>query len=354
MQLQGLSLQHFRNHTQRTLLFTQPTTLIYAPNTTGKTNVLEALHLLSLGESFRSHLNQDLIQFGQTIARAKCKIHHHKEDTELEIVITKDQTASGERVKKLFFVNGVARQRKNFVGHFPTVSFIPEDLTIVSGTPSHRREFLNILGSQLDQEYLRALTMYEQTLRRRNKLLDQIRDGRVMRTALQFYDMTLIKHGSYLQEFRQKLIDQLNQVDFPWTFQLSYDISVISEQRLQQYSQEEIIVGHTLVGPHKDDVKVSYKPQNSPVSPLQPVAQFGSRGQQRLAVLWLKLGSFELLKKKYGFPPLLLLDDIFSELDEKNRSLLFTAIEQTQSIITTSEDDVFSLLQSPTIEKINL
>lgn len=367
MQLSGLSLFHFRNYLNQTFLFKKPLTIIIAPNASGKTNILEAIHLLATGESFRSGTVDDFIQVDQELGRIKVKaetafqvssIHYplstkdthlplgerkssdnvtgEGETFELELLLNHG-IVSGKRVsKKIFSLNGVRKQKRGVVGKLPTVSFIPEDLRLITGSPSRRRGFLDTVITQIDQQYLTSLTTYEQTLRRRNKLLQQIRDGFAPRTALGYWDMSLIKHGEYIQKVRADTLAFFNSIDFPLKFRVEYEQSVMSRQRLDQYSVQEVASGHTLVGPHKDDISVHY-----PLSTIHyPLFTHGSRGQQRMGVLWLKLGAFELLKKKHGYPPLLLLDDIFSELDAKNRHRVLEIAKTTQTIMTSAEEEI--------------
>lgn len=378
MHLSGLSLQHFRSYTNKTVLFSKPLTIILAPNASGKTNILEAINLLSTGESFRAGKVDDFIKVGEELARVKLKAEENgikyevlgsKEDSEsVEIeLLLNHGVVSGKRVqKKILSVNGVKKQRRSVLGLLPTIAFIPEDLRLITGSPSRRREFLNTILMQIDQNYASSLTMYDQTLRRRNKLLLQIREGKAPRTVLSFWDMSLLKHGMYLQKQRVWLIDQLNKVEFPLQFQIEYDCSIISPERLKQYEVQEVIVGHTMVGPHKDDIIVKFQITNNKLHGGQtkaqqkklttdltgltdlteltdnnyPLSTHGSRGQQRMGVLWMKLGAFEVIRQKLGKTPLLLLDDIFSELDRENRLRVLELAKTTQTIMTSAEEDI--------------
>ncbi len=349
MYLQGLSLQNFRNYSSKTLLFSQPITIVVAPNASGKTNLLEALHLLSTGESFRAGTVDDFIQVDQEYGRIKGKISKDSEESEIELLLTRGVVAGKRSAKKIFSVNGVRRVKQKVVGHLSVVSFIPEDLRLITGSPARRRSFLNDLLSQLDPEYTHALTTYEQTLKRRNKLLQLIRDNKIPPTTLSYWNTSLLKHGMYLQEQRRQLFDRFTAIPFPMELSIQYDPSVISEARMAQYAEAELAVGHTLVGPHKDDYMVHFSVQRShnnlhPTSyNLHPLSTHGSRGQQRMGVLWLKIAAFTFLKEKNGTPPLLLLDDIFSELDIKNRQLVLDLIAQTQTILSSAEEEVLEL-----------
>jgi DNA replication and repair protein RecF len=341
MFLTGVSLQHFRNYTNKTFLFSKPLTIYVAPNASGKTNLLEAIHLLSTGESFRSGTVDDFIQVEKELSRLKLKVRANNEDIELELLLNHGMV-SGKRVsKKIFSLNGVRKQKRSIVGLIPTIAFIPEDLRLITGSPSRRREFLDTVLTQIDAQYLTALTTYEQTLRRRNKLLQQIRENEAPRTSLRFWDLSLLKHGMYLQEKRRAFIDQMNVIEFPLQFQIEYDLSLLNEERLAQYSYQEVAAGHTLVGPHKDDIIVKFPvPGNSEVNNLSPLFTHGSRGQQRMGVLWMKLGAFEVIRQKLGKTPLLLLDDIFSELDRENRLRVLELAKTTQTIMTSAEEDI--------------
>ncbi len=397
MFLSGISLQHFRNYTNKTFLFSKPLTIIIAPNATGKTNLLEAIHLISTGESFRAGKVDDFIQVNQELSRVKGKvmekeeIPNHRapdgrsavrddkdtlkslsslstptttESAEIELLLNHG-VVSGKRVsKKIFSLNGVRKQKRSVVGTLPTIAFIPEDLRLITGSPSRRREFLDTILTQIDQQYLVSLTTYDQTLRRRNKLLQQIREGETPRTTLSFWNLSLLKHGMYLQQKRSDLVAHINQIDFPLQFQVEYDLSLLNEARLSQYSNQEIAAGHTLVGPHKDDIVVKFsisKSQFSSPTTQQhnhsttfPLFTHGSRGQQRMGVLWLKLGAFEIMRQKLGKTPLLLLDDIFSELDAQNRQRVLDLAKTTQTIMTSAEDEVVNMPELKEAEIIRL
>jgi len=375
MFLTGISLQHFRNYTNQTFFFHKPLTIIQAPNASGKTNILEAIHMLSTGASFRDGTIDDFIQIDQEYGRIKAALMTgDDEKSEVELLLSHGTVGGKSTQKKIFSINGVRKQLRHGIGQLSCVSFIPEDLRIITGSPTRRRKFLDTLLSQLDQEYIHNLTTYEQALRRRNKVLQQIREGETPRTALAFWDQSVLKHGIFVQEKRRALIDQLNlqrtechnqssiinvqtssnnkfqsskRENLFDNFSIEYDSSVISEARLQQYAQAEIGAGHTLVGPHKDDIVVRFSIGDSRSRPMAgsgmtqyPLSTHGSRGQQRMGVLWLKIGSFELLKQKNGTPPVLLLDDIFSELDRENRSVVLQLAQHTQTIMTTAEEEM--------------
>src|SRR4030042_4996353 len=191
--------------------------------------------------------------------------------------------------------------------------------------------FLDAVLTQVDQEYRRSLISYEKALIRRNRVLDAIRDERGSRTQLTFWDQLLIKHGKVVSDKREAFIQFINQFQISIdSFNIHYDPSLISEKRLEQYALEEVQAGYTLVGPHKDDFVINFDDGN-------PIAFYGSRGEQRLAVLWIKLAELAYDTHILGERPLLLLDDIFSELDQKHRQMVFDVVHEQQTLITSTE-----------------
>lgn len=347
-QFQQLELQFFRNYASQQFTFDQPTSVIVGPNAQGKTSIIEAINLLATGESFRAERVEEMIQFDQDLARIKGRVIDEKDDdaeqTELELILTRGQVQGKKTALRLYSVNQIRRRKREFTSHFSTVVFRPEDMRLVEGSPSRRRNFMDVPLAKIDPDYARSLTTYEQALIRRNKLLQQVREREQPATVLTYWNLTLIKHGSYLTEQRRKFLDFFTKVRFPVAFSVEYDNSVISEERVAEYIDREIASGHTLIGPHKDDLIVKY--QFSEKQPPLDVAAYGSRGQQRLAVLWLKVSEYEFMKEKTGSAPLLLLDDILSELDIKSRAKVMSLLGQGQAIITTTEDKIVTELKT--------
>ncbi len=386
MILTGIALQNFRIHKNFFLKFTNQTTVIIGDNAVGKTSIVEAVNLLATGNSFRAGKVEEMIEFESDLARVKGVV----EDTsgeksinvdvtgkniptdEVEVILTRG-IVNGKRTQhRLFSVNGVRRRKKDATGKFFTVSFRPEDMRMIEGSPSRRRAFLDTVLSLLFLEYEVALKNYEQILLRRNKLLQQIKDARQPRTVLQYWDLSLVKYGEILQKFRQQFLESFVNVDFPLDFSIEYDPSIISAERLAQYKDREILAGHTLIGPHKDDIVLflnSWREKN-----VEKVASkvgdqlartkrhklrldtFGSRGQQRLGVLWLKFCELEYLKNQSEVSTVLLLDDILSELDEESKALALQVLKNYQSIVTTIDPAVLAEIKQATdnIQIINL
>lgn len=333
MLIKKLSLTDFRSYSKKKFSFNKDITLLVGPNAIGKTNVLEAIYLLAAAKSPRVGLEEEMIRKDKDIARLGGEIVDDKEGTKLEIVLTKGEF-NGKRVaKKRLFLNGIARRMNTFAGNLKAVLFRPEDLQIILGSPSLRRDYLDSVLIQTDREYYRSLLTYKKGLRQRNKILLKVREGETSKPALYFWDNLLIKNGQYISKKRQELIEYISscQIDSKLCVNLFYDKSVISKLRLEQYEQTSIASATTLVGPHRDDFVIK--------DDSRDLAFFGSRGEQRLATLALKLSELTFIKDQTSKKPILLLDDIFSELDEEHRSLVLEAIDNHQSIMTSTETE---------------
>src|SRR3989344_9290187 len=275
MILQEIALQNFRSYTKKTFAFSPETTLIVGPNGAGKTNILEAIMYLATGRSFRAGEDREVVHWGKDVCFASAAIG----DTTLEIVITTGSIEGQDVPRKRYKVNDVPRRLVDFIGNLRAVLFWPEDLELVTDSPGLRRRYLDSVLVQAEREYRRNLLSYERGLRQRNRLLDYINEGKAHRHQLLFWNQLLIKSGGYITEVRGAYIEYIN--NFRPDYNIEYDKSVISETRLEQYKDEEIAAKATLVGPHRDDFSIMYAGKN--------LSKFGSRGEQRLAVLWLKL-----------------------------------------------------------------
>lgn len=330
MVLEHLSLQNFRSYSKATFTFSKATTLIVGPNTSGKTNLIEAVYLLATGKSFRAEKEQEMIQFEASLGRVK----GGGEDTALEVVITNEKT-----LLKKYLVNGVSKKRADFVGILSSVLFSPQDLEIIIGPPSLRRNFFDDVLSQVDREYAVALSEYTKALRQRNALLERVRETGVRdKRQFDYWDSFLIKHGEVITQKREAFIVFTNsEAKVVFDFVAFYDKSVISEARLVQYQVQEVAAAATLVGPHRDDFSLSMFDNERGTT--HDVKLFGSRGQQRLSVLQLKLLELLYIEQQVGERPLLLLDDIFSELDSEHIDHVLSIIGKQQTIITTTHEE---------------
>jgi len=335
--LQIIKLQNFRVYNARTFEFSPTLTIIIGPNTAGKTNILEAVHLLATGKSFRAPVEKAVIAHDSELARITGNITNLDGPQELTIITTKGIVFGKRTASKRYLVNGVGKQKSNFVGEFNAVVFSPEDIQLITGSPSRRRNFLDSVLIQTGREYTRSLTEYEKALRRRNKLLSRMKDDKLVQPEeLSHWNELIISHGQVVTKHRLDLISFLNDQQAPeFSFKIEYDHSIISPERLLKYQKAELSAGYTLVGPHRDDIIIHL---NNGEAEQAELAQFGSRGEQRMGVLWLKYGELKYLEKKTNEKPVLLLDDIFSELDEKHRGLIEDIIPGYQTIITTADE----------------
>ncbi|HLD25188.1 MAG TPA: DNA replication and repair protein RecF [Patescibacteria group bacterium] len=355
MVLRSLTLQNFRCYAKKEFIFSPHTTLITGKNAAGKTNVLEAIMMVTTGKSFRAGADREAIRWEAEISNIKCQISNPparldsakrvgeaggEDKTQLELLITQGNVQGKPAPLKKYLVNGVSRRMVDFIGNLRAVLFWPEDLEIVTDSPSLRRRYLDTVLVQVDREYRRNLLSYERGLRQRNKLLDLIFEGKATRSQLLFWNQLLIRAGSYLTDTRASYIDFVNATRLSQHhFLLTYDKSVISENRLEQYKDEEVAAKATLVGPHRDDFLIQSMDHGAiqKTRGYRDIAAYGSRGEQRLAVLWLKLAELDYIEKATTSRPLLLLDDIFSELDAGHRELIAEVVAKQQTIITSAE-----------------
>lgn len=314
--IKNLNLTNFRNFTKREFEFGGGVNVINAPNASGKTNILEAIVFLSMGKSFKARKEEECIKYDEQIARIATD--------GLEIILTKD--VEGWPRKRLL-VNGVPRRLIDFAGNIKAVLFAPQDLELVTDGPSMRRNFLDTVLSQSDREYRRAIGSYEKGVKQRNRLLLRIREENISRSNLLFWNQLLIKNGNYITSMRQELIDYINGLE---KCNLKYDYSAISEGRLEQYKNEEVASAMTLVGPHRDDFVFQKNERD--------LSSFGSRGEQRMEILYLKLAELSFIEEKTNVKPILLLDDIFSELDHVHREIVMETIDNHQVIITSADE----------------
>jgi len=366
-----LELKNFRNFKDKLLKFSPYVNFIVGPNASGKSNILESLFVLSTGKSFRARIEEEMINYYEEITRIKGSIVKEeggkRVGTNLEVIITRGEITVGANPRKIskvtrkkLLLNGVSKKLFDFTGNLKVVLFGPWDLELVTEEPSKRRKFLDTVLSQVDREYRRALLSYEKGLRQRNRLLWRIREEGISRTQLLFWNQLLIKNGDYLSGKRREFIEFANKSEIPilksdinGRFSLEYDPSAISEARLNQYAEEEVAAASTLVGPHRDDMIFKIKNQKSSTGKKErELARYGSRGEQRMGVLWLKLAELSYIESVTKEKPTLLLDDIFSELDHEHRDIVFEATKGQQTIITTADPHYVERFEK--VEKIKL
>lgn len=367
MLLQKIHLTNFRNYKSAVFDFSSTVTVIVGPNAIGKTNLLEAVYLLASGRSFRAENDREMISYGKEASHIKA--HLNGDVKTLEVVLTTGQVLGRKVGTKKRLVNNIGRRLLDFIGYLPAVLFWPQDLDLIVGSPSLRRTYLNNVLLLVDREYRRSLLTYEKALTIRNKLLRDKRElvfdeklngdfSGSLDEQINYWGEILINNGQIITAKREEFIEIINKNQesgiinhansklqlpkFNINFHAYYDKSEISEARLKQYQNEEVFAGNTLVGPHRDDFVISIQNSGSRIQngkkENRDLSKYGSRGEQRLGVLWLKLAELSFIEQKLGIKPILLLDDIFSELDKEHRDLVFNIIHNQQTIVTTTED----------------
>ena len=368
--LYSLNLQHFRSHENLSVDFAEGCTLVVGPNASGKTSIIEAIHLLATGQSFRAGKVGEMVKFEDEWARITAVIRadtdqlsqtaqneadeqtDQAEETELSVLLTRGILQGKKTQHKHFSINGVRRQAKKMLSQLQTTVFRPEDMRIIEGSPTRRRKFLDEVIASFDAEYLRSLHTYEQSLRRYNKLLEQVRERRQPITILEYWERSIVKHGEYLQQQRETFLRATKHVSFSVRFQVTYQPSVVTEANIDAHQERAIAAGHCLIGPHKDDFSVACDVQDlwrGDLTDFHDVALYGSRGQQRLAVLWLKACQLDYIEAQTQQKPVLLLDDIFSELDAENRDVVLGLIKNHQAIITSADQLAIGMLPKKTV-----
>lgn len=354
MKLERLTLDNFRSYKRQVFHFGQ-TSVIVAPNGAGKTNILEAIYLLATGVSERAGETSEMIRFGEELASVSGVVELNEERSELSVVLTRGTYMGKRTPKRRYLVDGVARTRAGLVGRLTAVLFRPEDMRLIEGSPSRRRSYLDETLGMAHPEYVQAQSVYEASLKRRNRLLDAIREGMARREQLAYWDQSIIKNGNIVTEYRRRYLAYLSQITTSFgQYSLEYEASTISLSRLAQYSEAEVAVGYTLVGPHKDDfiIKSLNHYTNKPLETGRDLMKYGSRGEQRLGVLFLKLGHLQYIEEKLGVTPILLLDDIFSELDLKHRVKVVEMTQGRQAIVTSAEKEVARVMKGAEVVRL--
>ncbi|MBI5032104.1 MAG: DNA replication/repair protein RecF [Chloroflexi bacterium] len=385
MFLTHLALTNFRNYAQLELDLESGVTVVQGGNACGKTSLLEAIFYLATSRSTHAGSDRELIRWGASDdplphARVQADIVKHGDThTQLEILLMpaeeKQNGHNGRktngRVSKRIKVNGSPKRAIDLLGELTAVLFLPEDLNLVFGSPSDRRRYLDITLSQIDSRYGRALSRYNQVVDQRNFLLREFRERAYNHAELAVWDRQLVEHGTYLTARRAETIDRYNvivsdiharltaqseslqliyqpSVEFNGSLQPSgvkeHRIAVISQRFGQQIAalrDRELAAATTLVGPHRDEIRFLIT-RNHDEMPIDATT-YASRGQGRTVALSLKLAEVALMRGETGEDPVLLLDDVMSELDiDRRAALAQVVIESPQAIITTTDLDEFS------------
>ncbi len=362
MFLANVSLFDFRNYGELDLALERSATVFFGGNAQGKTNLLEAVALTALTRSPRTQQTADLVRFGQPAARVTCQVQKETAREELEVRISlgpavpplAEPAPAVSRASKRFTRNGAPRRSSDMMGALRVVLFWPDDLQLIKGPGEGRRRFLNTLLSQLDASYAGELNRFTHLLEQRNALLRAVREGRQAAGNLDYWTEQLADSGALIMVERQRRMLELQPVTAAFHRELSDDrerlelryrpagarigeapTELVAEQlkmEMRERQDEEIARGQTAVGPQRDDVEVWLDDHEARV--------FASQGQQRSAVLSLKLAELNYLAEQTGEQPVLLLDDVMSELDPARRERLLAALQPgPQALITAADLD---------------
>lgn len=363
MYLENLELQHFRNYENIQIDFSPKINVLLGKNAQGKTNLLEAIYVLALTRSHRTSNDKELLQFGQSSAVIKGILHKKVSQWPVELLINKNGKKG--RVNHL----DVSRL-SDYVGKCNVILFAPEDLALVKGAPAIRRRFIDMEFGQIAPGYLYELTQYRSVLKQRNLYLKQLQTKSASDLLyLQILSEQLAKHGAkiiqkrlafltQLETYAQKLHAQITQQKETLTiryqtFLKDYQdltLAELEEQinlKYQQNQAKEIFQGKTLIGPHRDDIVFLVNDKD--------VQVYGSQGQQRTVALAVKLAEIDVMHAKTGEYPILLLDDVLSELDGTRQTHLLKAIQSKVQTFLTSpalSDVAQQLIEEPRIFQI--
>jgi DNA replication and repair protein RecF len=350
--LSNVSLFDFRNYRELDLPLERSVTVLTGGNAQGKTNLVEAVAVAALARSPRTQQTAELIRFGQPQARVTCLVQRESGMEELDIRISAGGRPEQARTSKRFQVNGRARSATDMVGELRVVLFWPDDLQLVKGSSELRRRFLNTLLTQLERDHARALSEYQHLLEQRNALLKAVRDGTQPASGLDYWTNRLATVGAAIMVERQRRVLELQPVAAAFHRELTDDREhlellyrpsgarvgeappdAVAEQlrvAMARSRDEEVGRGQTVVGPQRDDLEVWLDGRESRL--------YASQGQQRTAILSLKLAELNYLAEATGEQPVLLLDDVMSELDQARRERLLAALEPGPQAMITAAD----------------
>ncbi|MBC5689202.1 DNA replication/repair protein RecF [Mediterraneibacter sp. NSJ-55] len=339
MVIKSLKLKNYRNYDLLDLTFDPKTNILYGDNAQGKTNILEALYLTGTTKSHRGTKDRDLIRFGCEESHLETIVNKNGIDFQIDMHLKKN-SPKGIAINKI-----PIRRASELFGIVHFVFFSPEDLNIIKDGPSGRRRFIDLELSQLDKLYLSNLSNYNRIINQRNSLLKELYKQENLMETLDIWDLQLVEYGNKVMERREEFICQVNKIISDIHFKLTggkekisivYEKSIGTlslEQALKKNRERDIRMKSTSVGPHRDDL--CFMAENL------DIRKFGSQGQQRTAALSLKLSEIELVKKLINDTPILLLDDVLSELDKHRQNYLLDSIHNIQTVITCTGLDEF-------------
>lgn len=339
MRIKSIELKNYRNYEELRIDFTEGTNILFGDNAQGKTNVLESAYVSGTTKSHKGSKDKDMIQFGKEESHIRTFVIKNDQEFQIDIHLKKNRS-------KGIAVNRVPIKKAGALfGILNIVFFSPEDLNIIKNGPSQRRRFLDLELCQLDKIYLSDLTNYNKILNQRNKLLKDLVFRRDLIDTLSVWDMQLIDYGQRIIRRRSAFIRELSELVFSIhknisgnreELKLTYEPNIDAEQfeaELERMREKDMKYCQTSVGPHRDDLLFQIDGVD--------IRTFGSQGQQRTSALSLKLSEIELVKNVIHDTPVLLLDDVLSELDSSRQNYLLNNISGTQTIITCTGLDEF-------------
>lgn len=349
MYINKLKLRYFRNYKELDVEFSQGYNIIYGDNAQGKTNIIEAIFLCASGRSHRTSRDTELVGSGENGYYVKLDIFKKDRDSSIEMIFEKNG-------RKNIKINEIpVKKIANLMGHLNVVIFSPEDLFIIKEGPSERRRFIDITLSQLKPSYFHDLQQYSKILLQRNMLLKVMVNKKELFDTLEIWNNHLIKTGSRIMKVRNEFIGIMDvkagirhkqltneaenlSVRYVPSFNVKnmYDLNDIEEsyrKTIEAAIKKEIIKCTTLFGPHRDDYDIILNGMSTKI--------YGSQGQQRTAVLSIKLSEIDIMKEDTEDYPVLLLDDVLSELDNNRQEYLFENIGKIQTFITCTDKSFF-------------
>lgn len=341
MVIESVELKNYRNYDKLHIEFDPGINVLYGDNAQGKTNILEAVYVCATTKSHRGSKDKEMIEFGEEESHIKMKLRKNDVPYWIDMHLKKNRT-------KGVAVNGIPiRKASELFGVVNVIFFSPEDLNLIKNGPSERRRFVDLELCQLNKLYVHSLVQYNKVILQRNKLLKELSFHPEYEEMLDIWDMQLVSYGRELIRYRKDFIEELNPLIQEIHFNLSgkkenlvikYEPNAEAEElesAVKRSRFSDIKQKTTLSGPHRDDISFY-------VNQID-IRKFGSQGQQRTAALSLKLAEIELVKKLVRDYPILLLDDVLSELDSGRQEHLLSCISHIQTLITcTGLDDFIS------------
>ncbi len=346
MIIKSLELSDFRNYENLKIDFSRGTNILYGDNAQGKTNILEAIFVSATTKSHKGSKDKEIISFGKDEAHIRTILEKDNAEYRVDMHLRKSKSKGiaidGQKIKRA----------SDLIGRLNVVFFSPEDLSIIKNGPSERRRFMDMELCQLDQIYLNSLSKYNKLVVERNKVLKDLFEHPENSVLLDVQDKQLCEYGSVIIKTREKFIRDLNEIIRPIHSKLTGEKEILSvyyepnvaledfEKKLRSSRQKDMYAKQTTVGPHKDDFSFIIKKINDTSDGID-IRKYGSQGQQRTASLSLKLSEIEIVKRAKKENPVLLLDDVLSELDSNRQNYLLNTIGGIQTIITCTGLDEF-------------